>query len=107
MLRSNKCILLVFISILCLDSFTSCKKNEVVTTGSNQGTNDPLVKLGLPLIPFNYSNQPLPGYFQSQSITEQNNTPNDNAVTDWGATLGRVLFYDKILSINNSVACAS
>ena len=28
-------------------------------------------------------------------------------VTDEGATLGRVLFYDKRLSINNSIACAS
>src|SRR5688572_4975874 len=107
MLRRNKCILLIFISVLFLYNFISCKKNEVVRITSNPGSNDPLARLGLPLIPFNYSNQPLPGYFQSQSITEQNNTPNDNAVTDWGATLGRVLFYDKILSINNSVACAS
>lgn len=28
-------------------------------------------------------------------------------VTDAGATLGRVLFYDKILSLDNSIACAS
>ncbi|MBK9733883.1 MAG: cytochrome-c peroxidase [Saprospiraceae bacterium] len=28
-------------------------------------------------------------------------------VTPWGATLGRVLFYDKKLSLNNTVACAS
>ncbi len=35
-------------------------------------------------------------------------TPNENTkVTDQGATLGRVLFYDKILSLNNSIACAS
>lgn len=28
-------------------------------------------------------------------------------VTQWGATLGRVLFYDKKLSLNNTVACGS
>ena len=35
------------------------------------------------------------------------NTPVDNAVTNAGATLGRVLFYDKRLSINDTVSCAS
>ena len=35
------------------------------------------------------------------------NTPVDNAVSNAGATLGRVLFYDKRLSINDTVSCAS
>jgi cytochrome c peroxidase len=35
------------------------------------------------------------------------NTPTDNQITDNGATLGRVLFYDKQLSKNNSISCAS
>jgi cytochrome c peroxidase len=35
------------------------------------------------------------------------NTPRDNPVTDAGATLGRVLFYDTRLSGSNTVACAS
>lgn len=35
------------------------------------------------------------------------NTPADNSLTDAGATLGRVLFYDKRLSHDNSVSCAS
>lgn len=48
-----------------------------------------------------YSNQPIPAY-----ITK-NNTPGNNAITDRGATLGRVLFYDKQLSLNNQIACAS
>jgi cytochrome c peroxidase len=33
--------------------------------------------------------------------------PADNRTTNEGATLGRVLFYDKRLSITNTVACAS
>lgn len=48
----------------------------------------------------NYAGQTIPGY-----ITKDNarNTPLNNAK----ATLGRVLFYDKALSIDNSVSCAS
>jgi len=35
------------------------------------------------------------------------NTPATNPITNAGATLGRVLFYDKQLSVNNTIACAS
>jgi cytochrome c peroxidase len=35
------------------------------------------------------------------------NTPDSNVVTDAGATLGRVLFYDRRLSVNDRIACAS
>jgi cytochrome c peroxidase len=49
----------------------------------------------------NYAHQPVPAY-----ITK-NNTPANNAITDRGATLGRVLFYDKRLSRNNTIACGS
>ena len=37
----------------------------------------------------------------------RNNMPPGNVITDIGATLGRVLFYDKRLSRNDTVACAS
>lgn len=49
---------------------------------------------------FNYSDQPVPEYilFDNQQ---------GNEITDAGATLGRVLFYDKKLSVNNSTSCAS
>lgn len=49
---------------------------------------------------FNYSNQTIPTY-----ITKDNTS--SNPITDEGATLGRVLFYDKNLSSNNTIACAS
>lgn len=49
----------------------------------------------------NYSNQSMPDYII------KNNEPANNRTTDAGATLGRVLFYDKNLSINNTIACAS
>jgi cytochrome c peroxidase len=48
----------------------------------------------------NYANQPIPDY-----ITEDNSEGND--ITDDKATLGRILFYDKNLSTDNSISCAS
>ncbi len=48
----------------------------------------------------NYANQAVPNYIR------KDNTGN-NPITDEKATLGRVLFYDKSLSIDNSVSCAS
>jgi cytochrome c peroxidase len=79
----------------------SCKK------GDAGDTVDPLAALNLPATPFNYANQPLPNYLLAPPVAGADNTPATNPVTDWGATLGRVLFYDKILSINNSISCAS
>lgn len=48
----------------------------------------------------NYANQSKPSY-----ITKDNTS--ENPITDKGATLGRVLFYDKNLSSNNSISCSS
>lgn len=47
----------------------------------------------------NYANQPVPAYVRKFNDT--------NFITNAGATLGRVLFYDKKLSSNETVACAS
>lgn len=48
----------------------------------------------------NYANQAKPVY-----ITKDNTS--GNLITDKGATLGRVLFYDKNLSSNNTISCSS
>ena len=50
---------------------------------------------------FNYESQNIPSY-----ITKDN-TPESNPINNQITTLGRVLFYDKNLSENNTVACAS
>ncbi len=50
--------------------------------------------------PDNYANQTIPRY-----ITRDNT--GQNAIQDRTATLGRVLFYDTNLSIDNSLSCAS
>lgn len=43
----------------------------------------------------------------ADALRDLDNTPHDNPLTDAGATLGRVLFYDKHLSRNDSISCAS
>lgn len=52
-----------------------------------------------------YAVNNLPAHFGTE--VGRDNTPGDNPITDAGATLGRVLFYDKRLSHNNSMACSS
>lgn len=62
--------------------------------------------LNLPDDYFNYANIEIPNY--AEGFAELNdNEPAANPTTDAGATLGRVLFYDKKLSLNDETACAS
>lgn len=68
---------------------------------------------------YNYVGQ-IPEYYRTASTTEGggafpgwqaasdfNNTPEDNKLTNEGAALGRMLFYDVNLSQNRTVSCAS
>lgn len=55
----------------------------------------------------NYSNLDMPAHFDDNDVQQEDNTPGNNPVTDWGATLGRVLFYDRNLSANNTISCSS
>lgn len=41
------------------------------------------------------------------NVRARDNGPSDNPVTDAGAHLGRILFYDRALSINRRISCAS
>jgi cytochrome c peroxidase len=66
----------------------------------------------LPDTPFAYSQVILPAHFaglngQPAAVLDADNTPADNPVTDAGATLGRVLFYDTRLSLNQTISCSS
>jgi cytochrome c peroxidase len=63
--------------------------------------------LCLPDVPYKYADPDLPAHFKTRAARRFDNTPPDNPVTDHGATLGRVLFYDRRLSANNSIACGS
>lgn len=83
----------------------SCNKKD--STGPAPTVDPVSAYLNLPATPYNYANPSLPAYLQAPPIQGQINTPANNPVTDWGATLGRVLFYDKSLSVNKTIACAS
>lgn len=64
-------------------------------------------RLDLPSTPFNYSVIELPAHYTNEDIENYDNTPGHNPITDAGATLGRVLFYDRNLSVDNSISCSS
>ena len=80
---------------------------QLVSRDSAPGAATAAATLDLPSTPFNYANPALPAHLLTPAILAQDNTPADNPVTDAGATLGRVLFYDKRLSANQSVSCSS
>lgn len=66
--------------------------------------------IDIPMLPsrsFDYTAVHLPSHLNKAQLDEADNTPADNPITDQGATLGRVLFYDRQLSLNNRVACGS
>lgn len=54
----------------------------------------------------NYATPAWPAHYDAATLA-QDNAPATNAITDRGATLGRVLFHDRRLSVNNAISCAS
>ncbi|MEM1003386.1 MAG: cytochrome c peroxidase [Bacteroidota bacterium] len=93
------------LSILCT---TSCQNDEIIEPTEE-------LVLNLPNTPFDYSSLNLPNHFTTNvqgqplptSVNGTDNMPSDNLITDDGATLGRVLFYDEKLSANGTISCAS
>lgn len=68
----------------------------------------------LPVAALSYSDasNPLPRHFfqaapNAGAPVAADNTPSTNLTTNAGATLGRVLFYDRRLSVNDRVSCSS
>lgn len=54
----------------------------------------------------NYANPTLPTYYDN-TVTNRDNEPANNQLEDRIATLGRTLFFDTQLSVNNTKSCAS
>ena len=93
-------VLLVVITLqFCSKSDTATETTTPVTVVT------PALQPNLPTTAFSYVTT-YPSHIQI-ALNANDNTPADNAMTNDGATLGRVLFYDKQLSKNNTVACAS
>jgi len=88
-------LLLSFIFLL-----QQCSKKDGSTTPV---VTDP--QPNLPATTFNYV-MTYPAHIQT-ALATNDNTPAGNPITNDGATLGRVLFYDKHLSKNNTVSCGS
>ncbi len=66
----------------------------------------------LPDEPYRYAEVELPAHLLGGSrrgggAAGSDNTPPENPITDHGATLGRVLFYDTRLSDNETVSCGT
>lgn len=103
----NRSLVLVVSLILIILVF-SCNKDDDYQPVEGQ-------LLNLPDTPYDYESLNLPAHFTTNtigaplptSINGTDNTPTDNPITNDGATLGRVLFYDKSLSANGTIACAS
>ena len=82
----------------------SCSSNDT----TNEKADNSLIPIDLSsyfsidfdMLP-NYADQDIPSY-----ITKDN-TPASNPISNEGAILGRILFYDTNLSSNNTIACAS
>ena len=76
-----------------------------------------LEDLNLPEGYYNYEAIEIPSFYYSndfesaqdfqQAAMDLDNMPTENPITNAGATLGRVLFYDENLSSNGRVSCAS
>jgi cytochrome c peroxidase len=106
-MEKNKIIAGIIVLLVILNAY-SCSKED--TDVPIQGS-----VLNLPETPFDYASLNLPSHFTTNlpgqplptSINGTDNTPSDNPITNDGATLGRVLFYDKKLSANGTIACAS
>jgi hypothetical protein len=83
--------------LVALFQFCSKKDSSTILSTELQPT--------LPSTTFNYlSNYPT---HVQVALANSDNVPTDNPITNAGATLGRVLFYDKQLSKNNTVSCGS
>lgn len=94
----------IFLMSIMLLAFSCSQDDEATDIDSNIDISN---VLDLPGQFYNYANPDLPNHFTTGQVAGIDNTPNNNPVTDAGATLGRVLFYDVRLSANNTIACAS
>lgn len=95
----GKKTVVVFIVFNLTLALVSCNKDNPAQIEIYQPT--------LPATLYNYSEVTLPAAFTSSPMNFFNSISSSNPITDAGATLGRVLFYDRQLSRNKKVSCAS
>lgn len=100
-------------------SICACSSDEDVYTEIPEETNNPTIPVnsnvnGVDMsLYFSINFDDLPNYSSPEypihylNNINNHNEPTTNQATDTGAILGRILFFDKQLSINNAVSCAS
>lgn len=91
---------LLFLSLLL--NVLACSKRDTEIIVENPVS----TYLNLPESSFDYASINWPVHILN-ALNLTDNTPADNEITNDGATLGRVLFYDKNLSLNKTVSCAT
>jgi cytochrome c peroxidase len=99
--KSQPTVLILALVTACGGSGTTAPGNEA---GQFPGVQAAL-NLDLDRLP-DYASPPWPVHYDVVT-TATDNSPATNPITDRGATLGRVLFYDRQLSLTNTVSCAS
>ncbi|MEO7264694.1 MAG: cytochrome c peroxidase [Ferruginibacter sp.] len=93
---------LIIIALCFTISLSYCSKSaDTINNPASSAEKQPV----LPATALNY-NISYPAYLQL-AMAQNDNTPFTNPITNDGATLGRVLFYDKHLSQNNTINCGS
>jgi cytochrome c peroxidase len=112
-MNHKQLIAVIAAAIIVLSLAEACKK-EAATTPATTTTGTTMAMTTTPVTSVqaafgtnininaleNYANQAIPAY-----ITRDNGR--NNPINNAAATLGRVLFYDKALSVNNTIACAN
>jgi cytochrome c peroxidase len=76
------------------NELSSTDSSTLITISENFGSQVPTSPA------YGYQEQSIPAYISKDNTRA-------NPISDEGATLGRVLFYDKALSVDQSVACSS
>ncbi len=95
---------IIALALFFVASFQYCSKKEAEII-AEPVTPVAVVPPTLPATAFAYIVS-YPAHIQT-ALLANDNTPADNPITNNGATLGRVLFYDKQLSKNNTISCGS
>lgn len=91
----------LFLTAVGLCLLIACSKDPIIPIDLGERDLKPV----LPETPYLYGTDTFPSHFNFPPLSFISSI--QNPITNDGATLGRVLFYDKKLSANNSISCGS
>ena len=103
-------LFLVLIETSCGGGTAATSTASAAVTTQTTNTTTPTPTITFPTVQFDYvsyTSTGLPPQYANTNVAGADNTPATNPITNPGANLGRVLFYDKKLSANDTVSCSS